>query len=635
MLGIQCHPLVYICIVLYGLVKYVSFLSFWLLCFFHVSTATVQCKMASNTTDEDINLLSSSDDSIALSTSPTNNQDNLASEVAQTTQSRKSPFRSIGSSRLVLILVWGFLINCSLRLILYRLQYPHLKLEKSKDENSYSPWLTHGNDVVFNITFAISCPIAGLIAEVWVGRYRTISYTLRILWLLSIAGSVLSLCQYCLPHADKVIYNIQLYLVVVPGYVLKAAFVANAIPFGMDQITDGSNSNVCAYIVWFVWACFGSSYSIPSMLGPVLYKCSHLPDRLVSLTISILPVVLLSIGLILDFFLKHKLVQEPVSVNPVSLIFRVLKYAAKHRFPEQRSALTYWENKLPTRLDNGKSKYGGPFTTEQVEDVKTFWRVLVIILIISLFNLPLAPQLESTTSLESKFGSFKTRCAEAASSSAYTPYAFITYSIPLYELLIYPCLRKSGPSILQSAGIGAAVTISSSVYGMMAETTRQVISNYTVKCMFIEKQPSSFHGIDHFIVGIPLKFLLGFTLIILYVSTLEFICAQAPYNMKGLLIGISFMLQTFFSVLGTITYIIWSHRLIPILDTPTCGTWFYLTILVIAVLLSILLSWLVRWYKQRERDEILSTRMQVEDIYYKYDKKERRRYAAKIIPYQI
>ena len=28
------------------------------------------------------------------------------------------------------------------------------------------------------------------------------------------------------------------------------------------------------------------------------------------------------------------------------------------------------------------------------------------------------------------------------------------FSIPLYELLIYPCLRNRGPSILQSAGIG-------------------------------------------------------------------------------------------------------------------------------------------------------------------------------------
>ena len=35
------------------------------------------------------------------------------------------------------------------------------------------------------------------------------------------------------------------------------------------------------------------------------------------------------------------------------------------------------------RIDFGKSKYGGPFTTEQVEDVKTFFRALGLVLIVS------------------------------------------------------------------------------------------------------------------------------------------------------------------------------------------------------------------------------------------------------------
>ena len=66
---------------------------------------------------------------------------------------------------------------------------------------------------------------------------------------------------------------------------------------------------------------------------------------------SLLPVLLLSVGLILDFHFHHKLVKEPVTVNPVSLIFKVLKYAAK-----QKCAFTYCENERPTRLDYGKSK---------------------------------------------------------------------------------------------------------------------------------------------------------------------------------------------------------------------------------------------------------------------------------------
>ena len=65
--------------------------------------------------------------------------------------------------------------------------------------------------------------------------------------------------------------------------------------------------------------------------------------------------------------------------NPLKLISQVLRYAVKNKYPRLRSAFTYWEDKPYSRIDLGKAKYGGPFTTEQVEDVKTFFRILVLI----------------------------------------------------------------------------------------------------------------------------------------------------------------------------------------------------------------------------------------------------------------
>ena len=591
------------------------------------------------TDEEDIRLLQSCDENVTPSDSLTESQETIASQVKYTVQRWKWPFRNIGSSRLVIILIWAFLIDCSLRLTLYKLQYSHFKTDKHKIENSYSPLQTHWTDVAVNVTFALSCPIAGLIAEVYIGRYKVISYALRLLWLLTIVGSLLSIWDYTVPHAKEKLYYVQCFIVVVPGYALKGAFLANAIPLGMDQITDGSHTNVCAYILWLTWASIGSGYSVAAAIGPVLYKCFHHSQlRDISLIISLLPVLLLSVGLVLDFFLGRKLIKEPVSVNPVSLIYRVLKYAAKHKSPVQRSALTYWENELPTRLDNGKAKYGGPFTIEQVEDVKTFWRVLVIILVISLFNIPLEPLKESTTTLEKNFAPFRsqTRCVEAGSSSTYTPYAFITYAIPLYELLIYPCLKNSGPSILTTAGIGAAVAVSSSVFGMMVDTARQVLTNNTVECMFTTHEHHETGSINHFLIGIPFNFLLGFTVIVLLTSNLQFVCAQAPYNMKGLLVGLSYMLQTLFTVLGTLLYAAWSSKKISILRTHLCGTWFYLTILLVTAGFSVLLSWLVRWYKKRERDEVASTNILVEDLYYKYGKKHKeQRFGVRRVPYQL
>ena len=81
-----------------------------------------------------------------------------------------------------------------------------------------------------------------------------------------------------------------------------------------------------------------------------------------------------------SFVDKKYLVIDRTGQHPLKLIYTVLKYSWKHKVPERRSAFTYWEEHIPARIDLGKSKYGGPFTTEEVEDTKTFLRILLLLL---------------------------------------------------------------------------------------------------------------------------------------------------------------------------------------------------------------------------------------------------------------
>ena len=81
-----------------------------------------------------------------------------------------------------------------------------------------------------------------------------------------------------------------------------------------------------------------------------------------------------SVGLLLLVCSRRHFNIDRIGENPLTLIYRVLKYALKHTCPENRSVFTYWEEDIPPRIDLGKSKYGGPFTTEEVEDTKTFFR---------------------------------------------------------------------------------------------------------------------------------------------------------------------------------------------------------------------------------------------------------------------
>ena len=88
--------------------------------------------------------------------------------------------------------------------------------------------------------------------------------------------------------------------------------------------------------------------------------------------------------------------------------------------------------------------------------------------------------------------------------------------------------------------------------------------------------------------------------------------------MNSFLIGLSFMLYTVFRVLGLAFHDSWSFQWFGITLTPTCGIWFYLTNLVAGLaILSLLLLFILRWYKSRERDDITMSQMMVEEIYYK------------------
>ena len=78
--------------------------------------------------------------------------------------------------------------------------------------------------------------------------------------------------------------------------------------------------------------------------------------------------------------LYHKWLDPHLKINnPIKLIFRVLNYAWKHKCPQKRSAFTFLDEEQPSRLDYGKGKFGGPFSEEEVKDVKTALRLVPLL----------------------------------------------------------------------------------------------------------------------------------------------------------------------------------------------------------------------------------------------------------------
>ena len=83
--------------------------------------------------------------------------------------------------------------------------------------------------------------------------------------------------------------------------------------------------------------------------------------------------------------------------NPIKLIFQVLNYTRKNRYTRLRSALTYIDEEHPSRIDFGKHKFGGPFTEEEVEDVKTVYRLTP--LLVAAFGVSLSLEMNDQLSL--------------------------------------------------------------------------------------------------------------------------------------------------------------------------------------------------------------------------------------------
>ena len=185
----------------------------------------------------------------------------------------------------------------------------------------------------------------------------------------------------------------------------KGMFESTVIQFGTDQMIEASSNQLSTFTHWYYWSLFIGNICIDIIIAGILSYFSYCHVEIISYKyykniaigickgsyiLSIPQCCLCIITLLLLYLKKFKnyLNIEPVGANPIKQIIDVLKYAYHHKYPVRRSALSYYQNTYPSRMDFGKVQYGGPFINEQVEDTKTVLRLLV--LLASLFGFHLS-----------------------------------------------------------------------------------------------------------------------------------------------------------------------------------------------------------------------------------------------------
>ena len=253
----------------------------------------------------------------------------------------------------------------------------------------------------------------------------------------------------------------------------------------------------------------------------------------IPLALSLLSALLISVTLsIKSCFISEWFSNESTmskNANPYRLIYRVLKFAKEHKCPVQCSAFTYWENEIPSRINLGKRKYGGPFTTEEVEDVRTFLRLFNLLL--SLAGILVSSyfiQIDSITSLFSLVITPKINQILLISASCHTA----TVGFLILARALFSNFCKYYLSMLKRIGIGSIFTFICALYILLTNCLQYTTS---IGERYI-------NIITYLNLVIPIV-LFDISYIVLTVSLLEFIIAQSPHNMKGILIGIFYIIR--------------------------------------------------------------------------------------------
>ena len=448
------------------------------------------------------------------------------------------------------------------------------------------------------IIFAlVSAPLSGWLADAKLGNYKVFRVGVVLLFISAVMNCLFLILEALVLENNYVLEGIKFCALWSVFAVGCSAYIVTTLPLGLDQMPDASSSSITSFIAWLVFTVFISTFVYNFIHLPNTYFLS-ISEKDLSLFCALLSTFCLSVVLILIFIFSPKwLIIEPKSAQSLKTIYQVLKFAAKHKAPLNRSAFTYWEEDIPSRIDLGKSKYGGPFTTEQVEDVKTVLRLLVISLpLFFVFILSSFHTYEPNVTIQhSVIYTFTSRIFNGSST-------YVILTTLVVEFLIYPLAKNNFPSILKRI---AAVPLIFSVVSFICLILE--LTNY-----FTESRDNLIEWSVYFLHDS----INGILFQMLFTSLLEFMCAQSPYNMRGLLVSFIFPIMLLSMLVDP--------KIPDFLRHSSCCTqpWFPLisfSVKTLTCFIGFLLFCVVaHWYKMRVRDEDYSPQRVVEEVYDRY-----------------
>ncbi len=526
----------------------------------------------------------------------------------------KRTHMSIFSKSVVQILLWQILTIAMYVTALEELpgviKLPHLQ-----------DWSQIMRSLLIKVLFLVY-PLSTIVGDVCLGRYKTIVISLLIISVSMLSSSIGGVLLFVKDGvANKLplkTASTVLHILSAPTFII-GFFIYNStiIQFGLDQLIYSPSESLGVFTHWFVWANL-----VGTVLIEIIYTIRNCASKGVTqvflIIIQSLPIcflALLLILLLLSWCTRQQLNHDGVLYNPYKMIYNVFRFARKNKYP--LNPVSAFNDTQLSRLDNAKERYGGPFRNTEVEDVKYFKRVLIVLCALGPVFVLFVPMNElfshftKHTGLSIHIDSLNITCDRL--NPEFFSNIFGVFVLPLYIWIMYSFLPNRRPKILHRLVLLVLLYILAGVSMLVIDTAGH-LSMYTHQenqpmCMFLSNDTNGTTLQMHWAVNIFPGVING-VYYLLYATSLEFIAAQSPHAMRGILMGAFYFIMGIFLILSILLLIpfkvtsIWGEG--DLSNNPpviSCGFGYYAVCIGIAVVGFVALLLAVKWYQYRRRDE--------------------------------
>ena len=229
--------------------------------------------------------------------------------------------------------------------------------------------------VINSIPFLLY-PFAGYLADVKFGRLSVITVGVG----MCTGAYVILALVFALGYA-RVWSGWTIAIPLIPSFLVlcagSAAVQVNIVPFLADQVGRAWGEELSSLFHWYYWT---RNVMIFGTVIQLLISCStHQSDETMAYVTFTASAVALSLAFCIIVCCKRWFYYQTEVRNPLLLVARVMCYARKATYDPFQSAFLI-NRDPPPRLDLAKIRYGGPFTATQVENVKTFYRLSLVLI---------------------------------------------------------------------------------------------------------------------------------------------------------------------------------------------------------------------------------------------------------------